>query len=166
MNCCDSPYHHHTTCFGDTNKLFLELRVFRDCGYSFAGDNGSATLPKVGVISKISAKRFLFHSVWAEVYSKKVSVVPKLRKKKPGQTSGHDRPEKDSAKYWFEAARFRVRDRHRSANPTTAPWNLNESPSLGAPIHALVTFSFHETTGHAWWAPSRRLIQNYLGAAV
>ena len=39
----------------------------------------------------------------------------------------------------FEAARFRVLDRHRSTKPTTAPWNLNGARSLGAPTHPLVT---------------------------
>ena len=34
---------------------------------------------------------------------------------------GLDRPEKNSAKCLFEAARFRVLDRHRSTKPTTAP---------------------------------------------
>ena len=39
----------------------------------------------------------------------------------PGPVLGQDRPEKNSAKCLFEAARFRVLDRHRSTNPTTAP---------------------------------------------
>ena len=57
----------------------------------------------------------------------------------PGPILGQDRPENNSAKCLFEAARFRVLDRHRSTKPTTAPWNLNGARSLGAPTHPLVT---------------------------
>ena len=39
----------------------------------------------------------------------------------PGPILGQDRPENNSAKCLFEAARFRVLDRHRSTKPTTAP---------------------------------------------
>ena len=39
----------------------------------------------------------------------------------PGPILGQDRPEKNSAKCWFEAAIFRVLGRHRSTKPTTAP---------------------------------------------
>ena len=56
----------------------------------------------------------------------------------PGPILGQDRPEKNSAKCLFEAAGFRVLDRHRSTKPTTAPWNLNGGRSLGAPTHPLV----------------------------
>ena len=53
---------------------------------------------------------------------KKVSNFSKTRKKKIlGPILGQDRPEKNSAKCSFEAARFRVLDRHRSTKPTTAP---------------------------------------------
>ena len=38
----------------------------------------------------------------------------------PGPILGQDRPEKKSAKCLFEAARFRVLDRHRETKPTTA----------------------------------------------
>ena len=44
-----------------------------------------------------------------------------------------------SAKCLFEAAGFRVLDRHPSTKTTTAPWNLNGARSLGAPTHPLVT---------------------------
>ena len=57
----------------------------------------------------------------------------------PGPILGQDRPEKNSAKCLFEAARFRVLDRHRSTKPTTAPWILNGARPLGAPTHPLVT---------------------------
>ena len=39
----------------------------------------------------------------------------------PGPILGQDRPEKNSTKCLFEAARFRLLDRHRSTKPTTAP---------------------------------------------
>ena len=39
----------------------------------------------------------------------------------PGPIFARDRPEKNSAKWLFEAAGFRVLDRHRSTKPTTAP---------------------------------------------
>ena len=57
----------------------------------------------------------------------------------PGPILGQDRPEKNSAKCLFEAARFRGLDRHRWTKPTTAPWNLNGARSLGDPTHPLVT---------------------------
>ena len=70
---------------------------------------------------------------------KKVSNFSNTPKKIiPGQILGQDNPEKN-AKCWFEAARIRVFDRHRSTKPTTAPWNLNGARSLGAPTHPLVT---------------------------
>ena len=57
----------------------------------------------------------------------------------PGSILGQDQPEKNSAKCLFEAARFRVLDRHRSTKPTTASRNLNGARSLGASTHPLVT---------------------------
>ena len=52
---------------------------------------------------------------------KKSQNFSKTPKKNPGPILGQDRPEKNSAKCWFEAARFRVLDRHRSTKPRTAP---------------------------------------------
>ena len=53
---------------------------------------------------------------------KKVSNLSKTPKKIiPGPILGQDRPEKNSAKCLFEAARFRVLARHRATKPTTAP---------------------------------------------
>ena len=64
----------------------------------------------------------------------------KTRKIIPGQMLSQDRPEK-KAKRLFEAARYRVLDRHRSTKPTTAPWNLNGARSFGAPTHPQVMFT-------------------------
>ena len=90
---------------------------------------------------------------------KKASNVSKTPKKiTPGPIMGQDRPEKNSARCLFEAARFRVLDRHRSTKPTTAPRNLNGARPLGAPTHPLVRV--HKTTGDRWRAPARRLIQH------
>ena len=57
------------------------------------------------------------HNFWKE----KFQTFQKAEKNIPGQILGQDRPEKKSAKCSFEAARFRVFDRHRSTQPTTAP---------------------------------------------
>ena len=80
---------------------------------------------------------------------KEVSNFSKTPKKIiPGPILGQDRPEKNSAKCLFEAARFRVLDRHRATKPTTAPWNLNGARPLGAPTHPLVTvFTKRPVTG-------------------
>ena len=43
------------------------------------------------------------------------------KKNIPGPILGQDRSEKNSAKCLFEAARFRVLDRHRATKPTTGP---------------------------------------------
>ena len=86
------------------------------------------------------AKRFLCRSLWAQIFEKQVPYFSKTPKRKnPGPNLGQDRPEKNSAKCLFEAARFRVLDRHRSTKPTTAPWNLNGARPLEAPTHPLVT---------------------------
>ena len=87
-------------------------------------------------IWNISAKRFLYRSLWAQIFEKKFRAFQKPRKK---YFLGQDRPEKNSAKCLFETVRFRVLDRHRPTKPTTAPWNLHGARSLGAPTHPLVT---------------------------
>ena len=46
---------------------------------------------------------------------------------------------KTQADLWFEAARFRVLDRHRSTKATTASCIQNRVRSLGAPTHHRVT---------------------------
>ena len=64
-----------------------------------------------------------------------------------GPIFGQDRPEKNSAKSLFEAARFRVQDRHRSTKPTTASWNLNGARSLGAPTALWSVFTKRSVIG-------------------
>ena len=110
---------------------------------------------------KIPAKRFLYRSLWAQIFNQKnfffnfskkpekndswADLGPRSAWDKLSQMFvrilGQDRREKNSAKCLFEAARFRVLDRHRSTKPTTAPWNLNGVRPLGAPTHPLVTVS-------------------------
>ena len=90
-------------------------------------------------ISNIPAKYFCT-ARYEHKSSKKQFHFSKTPKKIiPGQMLGQDRPEKNSTKGSFEAARFRVLDRYRSTKPTTAPCNLNGARSLGAPTHPLAT---------------------------
>ena len=79
--------------------------------------------------------KFLYRSLWAQISKKKCSKFAfqkKTKKNIPWQMLGQDLPQKNSAKCEFEAARFRVLDRHRSTKPTTAPCNLVGARSLGA----------------------------------
>ena len=65
------------------------------------GDNGNAMFPKKVRISKIPAKRFLYRSLWAQVFEKKVSTLKFSKPPKktiPGSILGQDRPEKNAAK--------------------------------------------------------------------
>ena len=78
------------------------------------------------------------------------------------------RPEKNLAKCYFEAARFRVLDvldRHRSTKPTTAPLK-SERGALVTGSDPPSGQSVHKTASDACRAPARRLIQTHLGTAV
>ena len=90
-------------------------------------------------ISTIPAKRFLYRSLSANLRKKSFKLFKNLGKNIPRPILGQDRPEKNSAKCLFEAARFRVLDRHRSIKPTTASRNLNGARPLGAPTCLLYT---------------------------
>ena len=76
-----------------------------------------------------------------------------------------DRREKNSAKCYFEAARFRVRHKHRS----TRKQRLRHESERGALVRGSDTpsgHSVHKTAGDTWRAPARRLIQTHLGAEL
>ena len=72
-------------------------------------------------ISKIPPKRFLYRSLWAQIYEKKVSNFSKTPNKIiPGPILGQDRPEKNSAKY--------VNSKRRDSESSTDIDRQNQRP--------------------------------------
>ena len=129
------------------------------------GDNGTAMLPKKVRISKIPAKRFLYRSLWAQIFEKKFQTFEKKTEKKRSWVDLGPR----SA--WEKLSRMLFRSGNTPSprqtsiqKTTTAPWNRNGARSLGAPTHPPV--SVHKAIGDTSRAPARRWIQAHLGAAV
>ena len=103
------------------------------------GDNENTMLPKKFEFQRYTPNDFCTSCYERKPSNRKVSNFSKIPQKViPGQILGQDRPEKNSAKCYIEAARFRVLDRHQSTKPTTTPRNLHEARSLGVPTHPLV----------------------------
>ena len=129
------------------------------------GDNGNAMFHKKLEFQRYPPKDFCT-ACYERKPSKKLSNLKKKTKKViPGPILGQDRPEKISARCLFDAARFRVLDRHRSTKRTTAPRNLNGARPLETPTHPLVTvFTIRPVIRRR--ALARRLIQTHLGATV
>ena len=111
--------------------------------------------------SKIPAIRFLHRSLLAQIFEKKVpNMKKKTEKINPGQMLGQDRPEKNSAKCSFEAARLRALDIHRS---TQTRLMKSERGALVRGSDPPSGHSVHKTAGDTWRAPARRLNTNTFG---
>ena len=109
-------------------------------------------------------KRFLYRSLGAQIFKKK---VPHLKKKSEKNNSWADVGprsawEKLSQNVSFEAARFRVLDRHPSIDKTNDCAMKSERGALVRGSDPPSGHSGHKTAGDTWRAPTRRLTQALL----
>ena len=89
---------------------------------------------------KLPAKRFLYRSLWAQIFEKKVSNFSKKNEKNNswadlGPRSAWEKP----SQMFVRSGEIPSPGQTWSTKPTTAPWNLNGARPLGAPTHPLVT---------------------------
>ena len=100
--CSVSPCQRLTNgvCF---RQILVRLIIFVYLGRKTDG-NGNAMLPKKLWISEVPALRFLYRSLWAQIFKKKgTKLSTKYEKKILGQILGQDRPEKNSAKCFIRS---------------------------------------------------------------
>ena len=136
-----APFRFHGAVVGFVDRCLSKTRILAASNQHLAFFSG-LSWPKICpgiiiIIRPVTMGTFFFHKKfefqryprkdfctahYGRISSKKVSYFSKTPKKIiPGPILGQDRPEKNSAKCLFEAARFRVLDRHRATKPTTAP---------------------------------------------
>ena len=115
--------------------------------------------------SKISAKRFLYRTLKAQIFQKTVSNF----EKKENNNSWADLGPKSA---WEKLSQTLIRSAEiPSLRPTLIDKTNDcamkrEQGEFVKGSDPPSGFSVHKTTGDTWWAPARRLIQTRLGAAV
>ena len=117
-------------------------------------------------ISKIPAIRFLYCSLWAQIFNKKApNFWKKSKKKNLGEMLSQDRP-KTQAKCFIRSGEI-PSSRQTSINKTNdCVMNSERGALVRGSDQPSGHSSVHNTADDRWRAPARRLIQKHVAAGV